>query len=69
MMEYREFENLIYRCKQSTERPGGPMTEVLINGAWARAGRAGLDARLRGAQMTEAEAKEFQGEGWPEESS
>lgn len=69
MMEYREFENLIYRCPVSTKRPGGPMTEVLMNGAWERAGRAGLDARLQGAQMTESEAKTFQGDGWPEEDS
>lgn len=67
-MEYRELENVIYRGERDRQL-GARMTEFIVNGKWAPSTpRQITDARSFGTPMTEAEAKEFQGEGWPAEA-
>lgn len=64
-MEYREHDNVIYRGEMDP-RKGPRMHEKLVGGAWVKCqAGSGLKANTFGAVMTEAEAKEFQGEGWP----
>ena len=68
-MEYREYENVIYRGKRLPRFTHTDMSEAIINGRWQPvAGRQALDASLYGIKMTEEQAREFQGDGWPEEA-
>jgi hypothetical protein len=67
-MEYCERDNVIYRGEKTPGFKHARMTEFIVNGKWMPVkGDFGLKAMTFGQPMTEAEAKEFQGEGWPAE--
>lgn len=59
-MIYFEKDNVIYR---GPDEKIGPV-EMLVGGKWVP-GYGCTDVRAEGSVMTEAEAREFQGEGWP----
>jgi hypothetical protein len=69
-MEFREHENVIYRGEKAPGFKHVRMTEFIVNGEWKTATpRQITNASTYGTPMTEAEAKEFQGEGWPAEQA
>lgn len=68
-MEYRELENVIHRGTRDP-RIGVRMTEFISNGKWVPSTpRQMTDSQTFGTPMTESQAKEFQGEGWPSEEA
>lgn len=64
-MKYYELDNVIYR---GSDAPFAPPTEIAVKGEW-KPSASGGQARARGAEMTEAEAKEFAGDDWPAEKA
>lgn len=69
-MEYRERDNQIFRGVINPEYNSARMTEWLVNNEWQPVeGDFGTKAGIYGTKMTEPEAREFHGEGWPEETA
>lgn len=67
-MEFRELDNVIFRGERDP-RIGVRMAEYLADGKWVPSTpRQMTDSQTFGTPMTEAQAKEFQGEGWPAEA-
>lgn len=67
-MEYRELDNVIFRGERD-RRIGARMTECIADGKWVPSTpRQMTDSQTFGSPLTEAQAKEFQGDGWPAEA-
>jgi hypothetical protein len=68
-MEYYEHNNLIFAGKKEPLLDGIVMVEYyVVDGKWKPcSAKAGQDARTFGDHVSEQEAKEFQGKGWPAE--
>lgn len=67
---YIEHNNMIFRGEVSpiTKRP--EMTEAIIAGQWQPASsQTMMDAGFYGTKMSESQAKEFQGDGWPADTA
>jgi hypothetical protein len=67
-MRYSELDGVIYRGDVVPQLGSVRYAEKLVGGKWVPAGDGGLKTKSFGAPMTEKEAREFQGQGWPEES-
>jgi hypothetical protein len=68
-MKYFENGGVIFR---GTQAPGEApyVREYLVGGQWkCCTAKEGLDAYSWGTPMTQEEAKEFEGQGWPVEDS
>jgi len=67
-MLYIEHNNLIFRGEMFDGSPD--ITAAIVNGKWQPvSSQTMMDAGFYGTKLSESEAKEFQGDGWPEESS
>jgi hypothetical protein len=65
-MEFRELDNVIYRGARDRQL-GARMTERIADGKWLPSTPREITAAVTfGTPLTEAQAKEFQGDGWPE---
>jgi len=67
--KYYEYENIIYRA-DAVKGMKTPIVEAqLVGGKWKPcAGSEATAARTWGNPMTEEEAREFHGKGWPAEA-
>lgn len=66
MAEYFEKDNVIYRARRVPGFSAPDVEYMIVDGQWKPcSSKDGRDAYTWGNPMDEAEAKEFQGEGWP----
>jgi hypothetical protein len=64
---YIEYGNMIFRGEISPVTKMPRMVEAIVNGQWkAVSSKTLMDAGFYGQEMTEDEAKAFQGDDWPE---
>jgi hypothetical protein len=60
---------MTFRGKRSPVTTMPRMVEAIVGGQWKEvSAKTLMDAGFYGQEMSEEEAKAFQGEGWPEET-
>jgi hypothetical protein len=63
---YIEHDNMIFRGEVSSVTKMPRMVEAIVNGKWQDvSSKTLMDAGFYGTEMTEEEAKAFQGKDWP----